>query len=482
MAFFLFLGLILVFYLNAPPNEPRERDYIYVGSYLAFALWCGLGALGTLVFLEKKLASYPASRFLGIFTLLIPIMMLAIGFDDHDRSGRTLQVDHARNVLNSCAPNAILFTGGDNDTFPLWYVQEVEGFRTDVRVIVLSYFNGDWYIDQMQRRMYESEPLPFSLNIDHYRQGGLNDILPFAEKPGINGAINLHKYLDLIRAESKSLQVSMAGGTNYNAIPSRTFFLDLDTELIRRSGIVPQEFHEAIPVRLHLSWSGNYMEKSTFMVLDLIAENDWQRPIYFNLTSLNSIGLDLKQHVLQEGQVYRLLPIQLAKEGAIDVERMYMNLMEKSVFRDLDSEDIYYNHEDYQLRILQTTKSTYNVLANHLLDRGNEEKADEVINFITDHLIKKNINLDVSTLSTIDLLFRTGKKDNALILANALFDESEAMLAYLSDAQKVEIDSVQIHLFICRQLHSLASNNGCVELAEKCSSAFNEYVSVFSGN
>jgi MFS family permease len=482
MAFFLFLGLILVFYLNSPPNEPRERDYIYVGSYLAFALWCGLGALGIMEFLLIKLAKYPALRYAGIFTIIIPIMMLVVGFDDHDRSGRGLQIDHARNILNSCAPNAVLFTGGDNDTFPLWYVQEVEGFRTDVRVIVLSYFNGDWYIDQMQRKMYASDPLPFSLNIDQYRQGGLNDILPYAENPSIKGAINLRKFLDLVRAESKSLQVSMAGGTIYNAIPSRVFFLDIDQELVGRYGIVPSEFHAKIPKKLHLRWNGNFMEKSTLMVLDLIAKNDWCRPIYFNLTSLNSIGLDLKKHVLQEGQVYRLLPIELEREDAVDVEQMYENLMEKAVFRNLDSGGVYYNHEDYQLRILQTTKSTYNVLANQLLDRGDDEKAREVINFIAEHLVKKNISLDVSTLSTIDLLFKTGQPGQAQHLADSLFDQSSKMLAYLNDKQNINAESGQMHLFIVRQLYNIGIQNGRMDFAEECSSTFNDYVSAFSGS
>jgi hypothetical protein len=436
--------------------------------------------LGTLAFLEKKLASYSASRLLGIFTLLIPIMMLAIGFDDHDRSGRTLQVDHARNVLNSCAPNAILFTGGDNDTFPLWYVQEVEGFRTDVRVIVLSYFNGDWYIDQMQRRMYESDPLHFSMSSNDYRQGGLIDILPFVENPNISKAINLKKFLELVRSGNRSLQVSMAGGTKYNSIPSRTFFIEVDSASVIHSGIVPVRYQTAIPDKLLISWRGNFMEKSAFMVLDLIANNNWERPIYFNLTSLNSISLNLKKHVLQEGHVYRLLPISLKNEGAIDTDKMYENLMIKSVFRGLDNEDVYYNHEDYQLRILQSTKSNYNILANDLLDRSENDKAVDVMDFMVDNFLKENINLDVSSVSTVDLLLRTGKNDKAIQLATSLYEQSEAALYYLQQAEALSAENVQIHLFICRRLYDIGVKYGYSALAKKCAFIFNEYVSMLS--
>ncbi|MCK5103427.1 MAG: DUF2723 domain-containing protein, partial [Cyclobacteriaceae bacterium] len=377
MALFLFLGLILVFYLNATPNEPRERDYIYVGSYLAFAIWCGIGVIGIMEFLDKRKMS--GIKVLGGLTILVPLLLLYEGYDDHDRSGRTLQVDHARNTLESCAPNAILFTGGDNDTFPLWYVQEVEGFRTDVRVIVLSYFNAEWYIDQMKRKVYESESLPFSLQNKHYKQGGLNDILPYVENPGVKGAINLHRYLDLIRSENKALQVSMSAGTKYNSIPSKIFYLNIDKNFILSKEIVPQEFQNNIPDRWDISWKGNFMEKSALMVLDLIANNNWERPLYFNLTSLNSISLDLKKHVLQEGPVYRLLPIKLDEQGAVNSDVMYSNLIDKSEFRDLDNENVYYNHEDYQLRILQNIKANYNALTFDLLENNQYEKAGKVV-------------------------------------------------------------------------------------------------------
>ncbi len=475
LALFLFLGPILVFYLNATPNEPRERDYIYVGSYLAFAIWCGVGAMEILAFIENiKQGRY---RIVGALTLLVPLLMLTEGFDDHNRSGRTLQVDHARNTLVSCAPNAILFTGGDNDTFPLWYVQEVEGFRTDVRVIVLSYFNASWYIDQMRRQVFDSEPLPFSLTKKDYKQGGLNDILPYVENPRVKGAINLNKYLELIRSENKVLQVSLSGGTKYNSIPSRTFYLDIDKDFILSKDMVPQKYQTHISDRLEISWEGNFMEKSAFLVLDLIANSKWDRPLYFNMTSLNSISLNLKKHVLQEGPVYRLLPITLENQGAINTAVMYSNLIEKSNYHDLNNKNVYYNHEDYQLRILQNVKSNYNALAFDLLKNSQTEKAKEVVNFLYAKFQKKNIRLDHTAIGTTELLFRLEETEKAKLLAGKLFDKAEDLLEYYKTQDQLGSMDGQLQLYTLQQLHKLYLQYGENALADKCSSKLNLYLS-----
>lgn len=480
MAFFLFFGFILVFYLNTPPNEPRERDYIYVGSYISFCIWIGLGAMGIYQLLKTKIQKYRWFKYSSVITILIPLLMFFEGFDDHNRSGRTLQVDHARNTLESCAPNAILFTGGDNDTFPLWYVQEVEGLRTDVRVIVLSYFNGDWYIDQMQRKVYQSEPLPFSLKSKHYKQGGLNDVLPYVENPNIKAAINLHRYLELVRDENKSLQVVMSGDTRYNSIPSRTFYMEINKEKILKSDLVPEKYLDQIPAKLNITWNGNYMEKSAFMALDLISTNNWERPIYFNMTSLNTIALDLQNHVLQEGLVYRFLPIHLENENELNLEKMYTNVMEKWKFQDLKCDNVYYSHEDYQLRILQPTKTCYNTLAVALLENDKTELASKVIGFLHSNLIKKNIDIDVSIVSTINILFRLKEENKAIYLAERVFLETDQQLQYLKSQNVINSRQGQIQLFILRQLAEMGTRFGQKDLAEKCTIKFNEYYTFLS--
>ena len=219
------------------------------------------------------------------------------------------------------------------------------------------------------------------------------------------------------------------------------------------------------------------MEKSALMVLDLIATNKWERPLYFNLTSLNSISINLKKHVLQEGSVYRLLPIKLDEQGAVNSDAMYSNLMDKSEFRDLENENVHYNHEDYQLRILQNIKSNYNALANNLLENNQYEKAVKVVNFLYSKLQGENIQLDYASISTTKLLFRLGEKEKAKLLAERLFHKSESLLKYYGAQNQLGESDGQLQLYTLRQLHYLNLENGENDLAKKCSSKLNTYLS-----
>src|SRR5688500_10747005 len=228
---FVLTGVALVIYLNSPPTEPRERDYIYAGSYYAFSLWIGLAVIGMAEYFMKFTKSLKTSAVIGTaIGLTAPALMAVAGWDDHDRSDRYFSVDSAVNYLQSCAQNAILFTGGDNDTFPLWYAQEVEGVRTDSRVVVLSYYNTDWYIEQSLQKHYSSEPFPYTLTLDNYMQGGLNDYLPFYDA-GIK-QMDLHKFLELVKENNKSLLHPNYGGTR-NMLPAKEIVLKVDVAKVK---------------------------------------------------------------------------------------------------------------------------------------------------------------------------------------------------------------------------------------------------------
>ena len=218
---FLFTGIAIVVYLNQPPLEPRERDYTFCGATFAFAIWIGLGVIGLGQALASALKAENARATVAILLGLIsPTILLAQGWDDHNRSGRFNSVDSARNLLNSCAPNAILFTNGDNDTFPLWYIQEVEGVRTDVRVAVLSYLNTDWYIQQMKRRAYLSQPVPISMNDATYAQGN-NDMLPFSPNPSVD-SLDLKQFISLVGQGSPLLKYT-EGNYSTMTFPTPSF-------------------------------------------------------------------------------------------------------------------------------------------------------------------------------------------------------------------------------------------------------------------
>ena len=397
MILFILTGVALVVYLNSPPTEPRERDYIYAGSYYAFSIWLGLGIISIFTFIKFLFDKEKLSLYLSILIGIIsPLILLFENWDDHDRSNRYLSVDSAKNLLASCAPNSILFTGGDNDTFPLWYVQEVEGFRTDVRVIVLSYFNTDWYIDQMRSKKNKSEKLKFILNDKNYEQGGLNDYIPYINNPKINNAsINLKAYLNLLKSENKGIQAPTSAGS-YNFLPSKSLFLDVNTEDIKEKIIVPDKFLSDLTPRMIIKLKDNKggLEKKDLAILDFLVSNNWERPIYFNNTSLNGTNLDFKRNVVQEGFAYRLLPILNPKpsQNFINTDIMYDNMINNFYWRELDNEDVYFS-EDHRGFILNY-RATFNSLASELLKNGEKDKAKNVMMKSLELMPDKSVNFD----------------------------------------------------------------------------------------
>lgn len=438
---FFLTGAALVLYLNSPPIEPRERDYIYAGSYYVFAIWVGFAVLALYDLVQGAIRSNGALAGIlaTVVCLGIPTLMASENWDDHDRTGRFFSVDAAKNYLDSCAPNSILFTGGDNDTFPLWYVQEVEGYRTDVRVVVLSYFNTDWYIEQMMRQAYESEPLPFGLTLQHYQQGGLNDYLPVVERPDIKGAIPANQYMNLIKQEHKALQVPTTI-SSYNSVPARSMFLRVDTSKLIREGeltTIPTETSELSQYLTDvLTWSikGRGIEKKDLAIIDLIVNSQWKRPIYFNTTSLRSISMDLSKHVVQEGLTYRLMPIEYPPstgEFLVNTEVMYDNLMNRFHWRGL-SDPGTYNTEDYRNFCLNH-RSAFNSLAYALIQNGDSEKAAEVLKKSLEVMPDEVIPYDFFSVQQMGLLFEVGENDLAMDIASKVGKKAEEWLSYYTE-------------------------------------------------
>ncbi len=365
--FFLITGFLLAVYLNATPNEPRERDYIYVGSYAAFSIWIGLGIMSISQITRNGKVPYIS----GLLAISIPVWVFYQNLDDHNRASRTYQIDNARNVLGSCEKGAVLFTGGDNDTFPLWYLQEVEGYRTDVRVKVLSYFNADWYINQLSRPYHDSPPFRLTLKSGENQYGPYD---PLFIHETIRSPISWGKYINALKAQNPQLTLKSNSGEQYYFIPSRQ--IDLSTS----KGI------------LHINIDGSYLLKSELAILDLLYTNDWDRPVYFNFTSLNSLNIDLRPYLSQEGLVYKLIPERSeTTEIQVNLERSYENLVVNADYSNLADPEIYFNHEDYQTRMIIPLKFTFNALINSYLEQGDRERAHELTlfaykNLYFDHL------------------------------------------------------------------------------------------------
>lgn len=437
---FVLTGLGLVVYLNSPPVEPRERDYIYVGSFYIFAIWIGLGVMAiadyVLKFLKNNNAKSVAAVAVGI---IVPLQMVSQTYKGHDRSDRYHQVDFAKNLLNSVAPNAILFTGGDNDTFPLWYAQEVEGIRTDVRVCNLSLLGTDWYIDQMKRKTYESEALPISFSKDQVLKG-INDQLPYVENPNeqVKAGINLKQYLNLVRNNERAIQMSVSTGELINTLPSTNLFLEYDAEAVKAKGFVPEKYEAGLSGVMKWNIGERDLLKNDLMVLDIIAQNNWERPIYFGGTLSPNSYLNLKEFLELEGYAYRLMPVQVpgARDGVVNTDVMYDNVMNKFEWRNLNNPDIYYDSETYLKVPIITARFAFLRLADQLVREGQNEKAKEVLDRALEVMPDESIPFDQLAANFATFYYAIGESEKAKEISDVIVNRADEQLTYFINKQR----------------------------------------------
>lgn len=453
--FFLMTGPILALYLNSPPIEPRERDYIYVGSYIAFCIWIGMG----FAFLGTCLSRFRhGTSITAVFATVIPLWMFYQNFDDHDRSGRTFQVDNARNVLKSCAPNSILFTGGDNDTFPLWYLQEVEGFRTDVRVMVLSYMNTDWYINQLRKTYYDSGAFALTLDEKDYRQYGPNDVLYVQES--IKTEIDFRQYLGLLKDEHPALRQVSRNGEPYHILPSRYLKVTAPRESQFAGSQIPATSGEMV-----LSIESNYLSKNVLAILDLIISNQWKRPIHFNFSSMNTLGVNISDYLIQEGPVYRLIPEKNASENIrVNKKLSFRNLIEVADYSNLQDSTIHLSYEDHYARMLVPNRQSFNALAVAYLDEGNVEMVEKVMEAALQKLYHRHLRPSYTNLQAAEILQVIGRNDLADALTIQAFDYYfelvEADLAARSEPDRLEA-------YLLRQSAALLEKTGNTEYIKR---------------
>lgn len=474
---FLLTGLALVVYLNSPPTEPRERDYIYAGSYYAFCFWIGFAVISLYEVFGKFIRN---ARTAAVASILVcvpaPALMAQQGWNDHDRSDRFFSVDSAINYLQSCAPNAILFTGGDNDTFPLWYAQEVEGVRTDVRVIVLSYYNTDWYIEQSMQKHYESEPFRYTLSLDDYRQGGRNDYLPYLKEANIK-QMDLQRFLDLLKSNNNSLLHPNYEGRNM--LPSKDIVLKVDVEKVKKMGIIPQGMDSLVVPELHLRVRSNGLEKKDLALLDILATMNWERPLYVNNTSLSQFNIDLSRHVVQEGNAYRILPIYNPKsfnqQELVNTEASYENMLKKFQFRNLDRSDVYYN-PDYRNFVLNH-RSSFNTLAEALIRRGETQKAREVLMHSLTKMPDAGVPFDYSNAQTVSFLLEVGEKEKAIEVANVMYPRASELAAYYIKENDYGRE-LQVNIAILGELQRSLYQYGVTDLAKKIEEEYDRHYDI----
>ncbi len=472
MMLFLLTGFAIVVYLSQYPFQPRERDYAYAGSFYAYAIWIGLGVLAIIDMAGKSLKNVPSSVIVTLILLfLVPGIMAKENWDDHDRSDRYLARDIAYNYLNSCAPNAILFTNGDNDTFPLWYAQEVEGIRTDVRIVNLMLLNMDWYADQMKLKAYESEPLPITLAHDQYIDG-TRDVVFVQER--FKEAYPAKDVLGFIASDDKQTKVKVTTGKEYDYVPTRTFTVPVDSAKVIANGTVNPKDAKLIEKQLVGRIKGGRMTKSDLIALDIIANNNWERPIYF--VSYGHSGLFSLDNYLQlDGFAYRLVPIKTNQQGyergRIDTDILYDKFMNVFKWGGMNEDDVYLDHFHKRTLSVIRMRLRFASLANKLIDEGKLDKAEEVLDKIVELTPHEKVPFDFMMTYVIEGYYKLKKFDKGNALLEKHQDILEANLGHwLDKSQKYRNraqETIQFDVQVMMQNLRMAQRYGQMDLAER---------------
>ena len=397
LVFFLLTGIAIQFYTNVRPFEPRERDYSVVGSFYVFAIWIGFGVYAIYDLLKSSIKSKLLAPVITLACIVIvPGILAANNWDDHDRSGKYTANAMARKYLESCAPNSILFTIGDNDSFPLWYLQEIEGVRTDVRVVNTSLFQTDWYIDQMKRKAYESEPIPSQLEHNQYR-GGTRDVIIYREisKQIANDTLDIKQFMEFISSEKPSTKfkyvIEKQGDDprqypghllNTNYFPTRHISIPVNKDEVLKNGTVKAKDADKIENTIYATIDGSYIYKNRLLMLDIVANNNWERPIYFTGGAFGSDDyIWLKDYLQLDGMCYKLVPIKTPVDranpydmGRVDSDLMYD--MVKTWNWGGSGEDIYHDIETRRNGI--TYRGNLARLMEALINEDKLDKAEEI--------------------------------------------------------------------------------------------------------
>ena len=479
ITFFLFFmtGIAIVLYLNQTPYQPRERDYAYAGSFYAFCIWIGFGVAALAKLIEKygKLPAVAAGSIATVLCLFVPIQMAGQNWDDHDRSGRYVCRDFGANYLESCEPNAVIFTNGDNDTFPLWYAQEVEGIRTDVRVCNTSYLQTDWYIDQMKKQAYESAPLPISWDRADYIQGTRDAayIVPMMDKP-----IDLSTGLNFVRSNDPKFKKIPGFNQELDYIPSETLIYKVDSATALAKGLADST---DLLTEMTINLKGKTaLGKQELIILDMLQTNNWERPIYYAITVNPDQFVGLDGYFEQTGLAYQIVPKQADKNT--NTEKMYDNVMNKFKWGGVDKPGVYI--DENVMRMCKSYRmALFNKLAEDLLKEGKNEKALNVLNKSMEVLPPENVPLDYTALSTGELYYALDETEKAEEIFTVIAENAMRNIDWFFRLRPSQLASVtrelEHNLAVMQQVLAVSKHYN-PEFAKKYQEEFDNYRMAYS--
>ena len=501
LVFFVFTGIAIQVYTNVRPFEPRERDYSVVGSFYVYCIWIGFGIFSLIRSAEQLINSkYIKLLAIPVFLLILPINLASSNWDDHDRSGRYTARSMALKYLESCEPNSILFTIGDNDTFPLWYLQEIEGIRTDVRVLNTSLFNTDWYIDQMKRKAYDSDPIPSSLSHEKYRYGTRDYII---KEVTTLDTIDIKTFIKFVTQDDdkykyKSLLQKQGYETNYlreqdlnaNYLPSESIRIPVDKESVLNNKIVDNSLSDEIVNEIIIKIKGQALYKNRLLMLDIIAENNWERPIYFTGGSFGDDDyLWMKDYLQLEGLCYKLVPIKTPIDpsnpyemGRVNTEKMY------TMVKDWDwgtkgNMDVYFDVESRKNSI--TYRSNISRLVNQLIIENKNEKAEEISDIVIKNMPVNIFGYYTLLESYIDSYYKLKNKEKARNLFLEIANKYKENLFYFSSLKDENknryAEEIYTDIERYRSLVGVIISYEEGEFLEKQMEDFNSYLELFIG-
>ena len=451
LLFFAFTGLAIIFYTNPKPFEPRERDYAVVGSFYVFAIWIGLGVLALFErFKDKINPKSLAIGLTGICLLAVPTLMASENWDDHDRSGRYATRNNAKAYLDSCQENAIMFTIGDNDTFPLWYMQEVENYRTDIKLINTSLFATDWYIDQQKRKTYEADPIPSQLTHEQYRTGSL-DVAYHIPNPTLKDTVmDIKSFMNWIGSNDERTQIDLdEDGIPEKYYPTNKLRIPVDKEAVLRNKIVPLKDSAQIVPYIDIVIDRLGLAKNRILMLDILANNNWERPIYFTGGAhADEEYIWLKDYLQLDGLAYKFVPIRTPSTnedgrsksvldlGRIDTEIMYNNV-KKWDWKNSDSDAIYIDVETRKNGI--SFRNNLIRLAEELVKEEKFDKAEEILDLSINKMPIERYGHYGLVLGYVDNYYRVNNKEKARIVANTLVSIFQDRIEYYSGLDNYDV-------------------------------------------
>ena len=487
LVFFLFTGLALKVYLNERPFEPRERDYALVGSFYVFAMWIGYGVYALFDLLKEYIKPKMALPIVLAATVLAgPVLLASQNWDDHDRSNRYTAQAMGRMYLDSCDENAILFTIGDNDTFALWYIQNVEGYRQDVRVVNTSLFQTDWYIDDMKKKAFTSDPIPSQMTHNKYRWG-TRDFL-FYQKT-VRDTIDIKTWMNFVADDSKNTQIELQSGQWVHTFPSKVIRVPVDKEKVLENGIVDPKDADKIVSDIYINLKGSIIYKNRMMMLDIIANNNWERPIYF---SGGSYGDDdyiwMKDYLQLEGVAYKLVPIKTPIDkrnpfdmGRIDADKMY-NIVMNWDWGNSGSPDIYHDTETRKNGI--TYRSNLARLAEALINEGKEDKAEEILDLAMEKMPVEYFEYYSLLEPYILGYYELGKIQKARIVYQDVAKMHQEHLEYFNgltyNRQRKVADDIITNMERYRSLVRIVGIFDDTSYSQEEATKFNNYIKMFS--